>query len=1084
MNLKKTKKQECRPEEVGRLSSKAKGRGQTKVTLDRPWDLGTENVDGDQEDVADLSDLQTEMKTAQILHNPGNKKESSPPKINKTGADVIGKGEIVKPGTSNKEDITAKSPAVFKRKKRIDIDTMTAGEKRYRGKFDAVDTNIKGRTSDPSIYRGTAVPSCLSLIRSHMVPMLSTGKILCKFCGKEFWLARNLQKHLTFSHLEKGGQMYIRTEENLVHHFERQKRVFPKMHTSVENETNSSDNKATYDIDVILTKINCSNDQLLNTVYTTDIWYCRTCNQSFSGNNLTTQLQKHPCGHQFSVLYIYPQVSISLPSTSDDIPSAPYLDLDSFLLENGLVYVESTSTSRSETQSTLCSSGIETQNNSQIETQSNSRNETQSNSRNETQSNSRIETQNNSQIETQNNSQIETQSNSRIETQNNSQIETQSNSQIETQNNSQIETQSNITSKPPIVTKELKGASKNVIKKMDVVDSSVNIAGSLVNNSNKDAYLSDISDDITAIVEKFREAFKLKFEQDIIKMRCPKCLVEVYLDDFDEHSCENIQLKNQVLRFCSVCKIGFLSESLLNAHIFFEHKDKSQDVNFGLDIQSDVPVNTRSLDHKELNTQSKQSVIHVDTKTQLDDMLKTILNSNTNYTFDEIFCIFEQGHVQNMLNQKEDQKKDAYVKNEGKVDEGKANSEIISIGCKICKTFTLCEKLSSHFYLVHCTNTKCCRFCEEMYVGNVHVCCNEKEPKYITRINKMKVIRRQTKKTHFIRIQGKSSKEKKIRQLLGQLFCQCKICKVGFLSLPKLNVHIFNEHTDKHACISCETIFESENCAENHFCTEITEQLKKKNNVTGLYEICYNRQKDAVQNPKDLQNQSTTNYLKCPECEEETGVDDYNENTKLQNQVIYTCRNCKLNFKSIFCTICKCPFDSLEMLYSHFYSHHQTDTKCCLFCRLAYIGDNHYCGKREKNAESTENVTKRRGSNYKMHFKKRFKKQKCLKCEYIINFCTENTDQLSCNQLDCIACRKVGECHGDTCYTCGQVFHSFAHRSYHEYTEHQDGVIELWRNRKKEYRRDYLNDYNIKRYNKKEKIDISVKFAKRGSLTL
>ncbi|CAG2216514.1 unnamed protein product [Mytilus edulis] len=691
-----------------------------EVTLDRPWDLGTQNVDIDQEDVAEASNLQTETQTAQILHHPKTKKESSLPKINKTGADDhIGKRDIVKPGTSNKEDITAKS--VFKIKKKMDSHTMTAGEKRYQGKFDDPDTNIKGSVSNPNNYRGAAVPSCLSLIRSHMVPMLPTGKILCKFCGEEFWLARNLQKHLTYSHLEKG---------------------------------------------------------------------------------------------------------------------------------------------------------------------------------------------------------------------------------------------------------------------------------SLVNNSNKDAYVSDISDDITAIVEKFREAFKLKFEQDIIKMRCPKCLMEVYLDYFDEHSCENIQLKNQVLRFCSVCKIGFLSESLLNAHIFFEHKDKSQDVNFGLDVQSDVPVNTRSLDHKELNTLSKQSVIHVDTKTQLDDMLKTILNSNTNYTFDEIFCIFEQGHVQNMLNQKEDQKKDAYVKNEGKVDEGKANSEIISIGCKICKTFTSCEKLSSHFYLVHCTNTKCCRFCEEMY-----------------------------------------------------------------------------------------TIFASENCAENHLCTEITEQLKKKNNVTGLYEICYDRQKDEVQNPKDMQNQSTTNYLKCPECEEEIVVDDFNENTKLQNQVIYTCRNCKLNFKSIFCTICKCPFDSLEMLYSHFYSHHQTDTKCCLFCRLAYIGDNHYCGKREKNAENAENVTKR-VSNYKMHFKKRLKKQKCIKCEYIINFCTENTDVLSCNQLGCIACRKVGECHGDTCHICGQVFHSFAHRSYHEYTEHQEGVIELWTNRKKEFRRDYLNDYNIKRYNQKEKIDISVKFAKRGSLTL
>lgn len=75
--MKKTKKQECRPEEGGRLSSKAKGRAQMKVILHRPWDLGTENVDGDQEDVADLSDLQTEMKTAQILHNPGKKKGNS-----------------------------------------------------------------------------------------------------------------------------------------------------------------------------------------------------------------------------------------------------------------------------------------------------------------------------------------------------------------------------------------------------------------------------------------------------------------------------------------------------------------------------------------------------------------------------------------------------------------------------------------------------------------------------------------------------------------------------------------------------------------------------------------------------------------------------------------------------------------------------------------------------------------------------------------------------------------------------------------------------------------------------------------------
>lgn len=72
--VKKTKKQECRPKEVGRFSSKAKGRDQMEVTLDRPWDLGTENVDIDQGDVAESSNLQSEMETAQLLHNSGDKK--------------------------------------------------------------------------------------------------------------------------------------------------------------------------------------------------------------------------------------------------------------------------------------------------------------------------------------------------------------------------------------------------------------------------------------------------------------------------------------------------------------------------------------------------------------------------------------------------------------------------------------------------------------------------------------------------------------------------------------------------------------------------------------------------------------------------------------------------------------------------------------------------------------------------------------------------------------------------------------------------------------------------------------------------
>ncbi|CAC5383809.1 KRAB [Mytilus coruscus] len=435
-------------------------------------------------------------------------------------------------------------------------------------------------------------------------------------------------------------------------------------------------------------------------------------------------------------------------------------------------------------------------------------------------------------------------------------------------------------------------------------------------------------------------------------------------------------------------------------------------------------------------------------------MLKTLLKSNT-IPFDEIFRIFEQGHAQNMQNQIEDQKK-------RKFDAGIVNSENTSIGCKICKTFTSCEKLSSHFYLVHCTNTKCCRFCEEMYVGNVHYCCKEKEPKYIARKIQMSVIKKRLTK-----------KRQVLGQVLGQVFCHCKICKVGFLSLPKLNAHIFNEHKEKHECVLCETIFASANCAEKHLCTEMPKQLKEKNDVTGLYEICYDKQKDAVQKPKDLQNQSITNYLKCPDCDEEIGVDDFNENTELQYQVIYTCRNCKLDFKSIFCTRCKCPFDSLEMLYSHFYSQHRKDIKCCLFCRLAYVGDNHYCGK----GESSEKVTKREGSYYKMYYKKKFKKQKCLQCEYIINFCKENTDHCSCSRLDCIACRKVGECHGDKCYICGQVFHSFSHRSYHEYNDHQDEVIELWWNRKKDYRREYLNDYNIKRYQQKRKDQHKCRFC-------
>ncbi|CAC5383807.1 unnamed protein product [Mytilus coruscus] len=702
--VKKVAKKDCRTEEVSRFSSRVNvsehaycmlGRGQMKATLDRPWDLGTENVDLDQEDVTDLSNSETEMDTAQILHNPGEKKdleivdekstrkrkclenvekpqteaesssfminktvanninksdivilgtndkeditdleivdekstrkrkclenvekpqtetESSSFMINKTEANNINKSDIVIPGTNDKEDITAKPPDKKKKKRNI----MTAGEKNYKGKLDDLDAKIR------------------DLIRRDMIPMLPTGKLVCKFCGKEFWLARSLQKHLTFSHLEKGGQIYISAEENLAYHFERRieemkkgskelsfehqdKKMFiPKMHTSIETEINLSDNSATSDIEVILTKISCSNDQLLNTVYTTDIWYCRTCNKNFSGNNLKMQLQNHSCGHEFSVLYIYPQVNITVPSESDDIPSTPYPDLESFLMENGLVFIKSTDTSGIETQS---NSGIMAQSNSEIETQSNS--ETEINNKVESissfaeaaaahvnESGCVVDSVNQVTSSVMNNSlndsiidNVPTRIQSKVGVIVSQVIDVLTNLSENTKERAGVSQVNrvpvsvcSITSEPPIVTKEPKSASKIAIEKMDVVDN-VNRACNLAKDSNKDSYASDIQgcgNEITGIVEKFKEAFKLKFGQDIIKMRCPKCLEEVYLDDFDEHSCENIQLKNQVLSFCSGCKIGFLSESQLNAHTFFEHKDKSQDVNIGLDVQSDV--NTR-----------------------------------------------------------------------------------------------------------------------------------------------------------------------------------------------------------------------------------------------------------------------------------------------------------------------------------------------------------------------------------------------------------------------------------------------------------------------------------------------------------
>ncbi|XP_052069253.1 uncharacterized protein LOC127708422 [Mytilus californianus] len=619
----KTAKQECRTEEVGRFSSKAKSRDQMEVTLDRPWDLGTENIDLDQEDVADLSNSDTEMDTAQILHNPGEKKDK---------ADSI-KNEPKRLDKVNSEfSVSTRNREIYisLRKERetgvnqtiISTPVKKIAKKECRteevGRFSS-EVNVSehayctvGRgqmkaTLDRPWDLGTEnvdldQENVADLSNSEME--MDTAQILHNPGDKkdlEIVDEKSIRKRKCLENVEKP-QTEAESSSFIINKTEA---ININKSDIVKPGTNDKEDITAKPPDKKKKKRNIMTAGLF-------IFLCLICINKYVGYaSVTLELghfglyeevvgEKNYKG-KLDDLDAKIRGNITLPSESNDIPSAPYPDLESFLMENGLVYVKSTDTCGIETQS---NSGIETQSNSGIMTQSNSGIETQSNSGIETQSNSGIETQSNSGIETQSNS--ETEINNKVESvsnfveaaaahvnesgrvvdsvnqvtssvMNNSlnvsiidNVPTKIQSKVGvtvsqvidvlrnlSENTKEGESVSqvnrvpvsvcSITSEPPIVTKEPKSASKIAIEKMDVVES-VNRACNLAKDSNKDSYASDIqgySNDITGIVEKFKEAFKLKFGQDINKMRCPKCLKEVYLDDFDEHSCENIQLKNQ-----------------------------------------------------------------------------------------------------------------------------------------------------------------------------------------------------------------------------------------------------------------------------------------------------------------------------------------------------------------------------------------------------------------------------------------------------------------------------------------------------------------------------------------------------------
>ncbi|XP_071132716.1 uncharacterized protein [Mytilus edulis] len=424
--------------------------------------------------------------------------------------------------------------------------------------------------------------------------------------------------------------------------------------------------------------------------------------------------------------------------------------------------------------------------------------------------------------------------------------------------------------------------------------------------------------------------------------------------------------------YCRTCKIGLISLSQLNDHIYNVHTTRAECIYCKMDFDSTEEMgdhfceklNTKlkedilteitacpSLDHfdkrkrrgievmpwlrmsaKTLRqlAQEKLDKIMFKKKTYVkktDEQKKEIFVKKTDEQNREIFVEKTDEQKKEILNQilNKEMKKTFYCFNSKR-------KQFVKKSCPVCSRIffgTSDQSLYEHFYKKHQKDTKYCRFCQQAFFADNHECKKEKEESYMNR---------------------KGNKNKIKEELVGEESINLQKCpQCSYIkNFCKENIH--NQTCTRKACFSCENCGECEgkNC---FYCGKIFHfesltwrhvEKKHRSTKTGIFH-CYlcnitiNTLEQLQLHVKTVHPlvdalsiyRKKTKYRQCRRKKksiEQRLADAKKQRKKYQEKH-------KDRYK---CEICQEKFTYYIMLRKHIANEHERETFGCNICNMQF----------------------------------------------------------------------------------------------------------------------------------------------------
>ncbi|XP_063444759.1 uncharacterized protein LOC134725134 isoform X2 [Mytilus trossulus] len=412
--------------------------------------------------------------------------------------------------------------------------------------------------------------------------------------------------------------------------------------------------------------------------------------------------------------------------------------------------------------------------------------------------------------------------------------------------------------------------------------------------------------------------------------------------------------------YCRTCKIGLISLSQLNDHIYNVHTTRAECIYCKMDFDSTEEMG----DHfcEKLNTKLKEDILteitacpsldHFDKRKRrgievmpwlrmsaktlrqlaqekLDKIMfkKKTYVKKTDEQKKEIFVKKTDEQKKEILNQilNKEMKKTFYCFNSKR-------KQFVKKSCPVCSRIffgTSDQSLYEHFYKKHQKDTKYCRFCQQAFFADNHECKKEKEESYMNR---------------------KGNKNKIKEELVGEESINLQKCpQCSYIkNFCKENIH--NQTCTRKVCISCENCRECEgkNCFYCgkifHFESLTWKHVEKKHRSTksGIFH-CYlcnitiNTLEQLQLHVKTVHPlvdalsiyRKKTKYRQCRRKKksiEQKLADAKKQRKKYQEKH-------KDRYK---CEICQEKFTYYIMLRKHIANEHERETFDCNICNIQF----------------------------------------------------------------------------------------------------------------------------------------------------